>query len=97
MLWLLLASVAAARVVEPAVRARQLSDGEEASVTLDSKGGEATGSAAAVWNHNVELLTDIQIANKTFKVVLDTGSADMYIKFLRLISHFPFFVVPSLI
>jgi len=78
----LLASVAAARVVEPAVRARHLSDRAEASVTTDAQGGQATGSAAAVWNHNVELLTDIQIANKTFKVVLDTGSADMYIIFL---------------
>ena len=85
--WPLLASIAAARVVEPVVRVRQLSEREETSVKPDVKAGQATGSAAAVWNHNVELLTDIQIANKTFKVVLDTGSADMYITFLHFIFH----------
>ena len=41
--------------------------------------GEIRGTVSAVWNHNVELLTPITIANRTFQVVLDTGSADMWL------------------
>jgi len=39
--------------------------------------GDLNGSAPAVWNNGVEMLTPVKIAGKTYKVVLDTGSADM--------------------
>lgn len=44
---------------------------------LQQRSGDKEGSAAAKWNSNVELLTEIQIAGKSHHVVLDTGSADM--------------------
>jgi hypothetical protein len=39
--------------------------------------GDKSGSAAAVWNNGVELLTKVDVAGKNYSVVLDTGSADM--------------------
>lgn len=48
-----------------------------ASRRHQKRDGVKQGSAAAKWNSNVELLTEIQIAGKSHHVVLDTGSADM--------------------
>ncbi|KAH8599907.1 aspartic peptidase domain-containing protein [Bisporella sp. PMI_857] len=75
-IWPLLVSVAYARMEPMPLYNRQLI--QRGRGALEAR-GDIKGSASAVWNHNVEMLTDIQIANKTFKVVLDTGSADMWL------------------
>jgi hypothetical protein len=73
LVWPLLASIAVAAPQGNSLRPTRTS----LIVSRGVQNHEKTGSAAAVWNNNVELLTQVNVAGKNYSVVLDTGSADM--------------------
>lgn len=72
--WPLLASIAVAAPRGDSIRHSRTS--LIVSRNIQAR-GDKSGSAAAVWNNGVELLTQVDVAGKNYSVVLDTGSADM--------------------
>lgn len=74
LVWPLLATIALA--VPQGGSVRPIRTSLMVSRNLQAR-GDKSGSAAAVWNNNVELLTQADVAGRNYTVLLDTGSADM--------------------